>query len=88
MNFEAHLTLPRLQYSTAQPVAEQRGFHMSNITDDEVMGEGARAYCTKSADDFQTLLHELNQLSIALRLVGVLVLREKIEAILLDRRFC
>ncbi len=85
--FEAHITIRREQRDIAKPYAERYDFHMSNITDDEVMGPGPKAYCTRSDPNFTILKRDMDALAIMLSAANIQVQRVKIEAILLDERF-
>jgi hypothetical protein len=85
--FEAHVTIPRERHEDALPIAKAHDFKMSNITDDPVLGPGAKAYCTGHSDDLERLIGVMGNLTFALRMNSIPVLRRKIEVVVIDEVF-
>lgn len=85
--FEAHITISNELREKAEPLAFDYGFHMSSITDDEILGPGPKAYATKSSRDFAQLEHEMRQLIFMFKSNRIEVLRYKLESAIIDVRF-
>lgn len=85
--FEAHITIPANERKRAEKAAHSSGFHMSSITDDEMMGPGVNAYATKSSTDFEKLRMETFVLCKRFMDHGVTVRRYKIEMAVVDVRY-
>ncbi|HMD80812.1 MAG TPA: hypothetical protein VKE92_05855 [Anaerolineales bacterium] len=83
-DFECHITVSKEQHALAAVTANAHGFKMSNITDDPILGPGAKSYCTAHSQTFPGLYTRMKRLREALIADNIPVLRCKIEAILFD----
>lgn len=87
MKYECHITIKAEDYKRAEPIAKGRGFWMSRISDDAVMGKGDHAYCTKSGNSYVDIHSDCFGLTEELSRAGIETLRRKIEETVLDQRF-
>lgn len=86
MLFECHITVSVKDARAAEEVAKIRHWKTSEIARDPVLGKDTYFYLTKHSDEMPTILGGMYECSAALERSGVKVIREKIEAILLDVR--
>lgn len=91
MNFEAHITVEKMQLQAARAVIgdfdQDWVQHYSAIDGDPVLGKGVKGYVTFHGMDLEKVLARLNTLVKKLEDNGVIVLRKKIEVVVLDERF-
>lgn len=86
MNFECHITVLLENAEIAQSVADAYNWHTSQIERDPVLGKASYFYLTEHSDNLEELFEEMRECSTALRMRGIKVVREKIEAILYDTK--
>lgn len=85
--YECHVTVSPSEKETTERLAKAYGWHTSQILRDEVMGDDAWLYCTRSGPDFDKIEASMHTLTAALRNGGVTVRRQKIEIAIVDERF-
>lgn len=86
MEYEFHITLRMEDYFKAEQIIRHTGFHMSRITDDPVIGKGAKAYITGHTNEEHEARVIVGSLRIVLQTMGIPCLRCKIEKTLMDER--
>lgn len=84
--FECHITCNLADAEGAQIVAEELNWSTSQIERDPVLGKGSYFYLTSHEKDFLRLFGRMQSATNVLRLRGIAVVRQKIEAILYDRK--
>lgn len=86
MNYESHITIPAVNHQVAAEVAEKHNWFMSKITDDPLLGPGAKSYLTAHRTDYFEMWTDMTRVSAELARLGIPVLREKIELIMYDTK--
>lgn len=91
MTYESHITyIPKNVQAEDRiaAIAEEKGWKLSRIDGDPVLGGGVKCYLTKHSEDFELLRIEMRSMSVEVQFLGhrdVQVLREKIEHVIIDR---
>lgn len=84
--YECHITCRRSDLGAANIVAVEQHWKTSEIARDPVLGEDTYAYLTTYDNDFQHMLERLSVAKQQLEHLGALIIREKIELIVYDKR--
>ena len=86
MTYECHITCNRDDHSIVQNVGEPAGWKFSKIDGDPLLGQKVFCYLTRHHRDFEALKSLMQAMTSALKIVGVEVVREKIEHIIYDTK--
>lgn len=87
MYYECHVTVAPLHSEIFTPIAEVHKFKYSVLKGDEVMGDDKLGYFTCHDRDAMNIEKRMNSLVDCLELMQIKPLRQKIEHVILDKRF-
>lgn len=86
MNFECHITVSTDHAEMATHIAERLHWKTSEIARDPVLGDKNYFYLTTHDSDMGRMLARMGTVTNALGMVGIPVIREKIELIIHDTK--
>lgn len=87
--YECHITICPTFTNDDERLVTKSGWVFSRITDDIVLGKGAKAYATKHFNirkDEQVIVTELEATAHKYRQAGLIVFRTKVEKVIYDNR--
>lgn len=87
MDFECHITCRLSDAEKAADIVASTRWKTSEIARDPVLGDDTHFYLTTHDSSVEDMFANMNAAVRALRLVGVKVLRAKIEATIHDERY-
>lgn len=84
--YEAHITVPLAHKGVAEMVAQKRGWKLSQIDGDPVLGKGVNVYLTAHNNSLGRIRQNMELTCAELRDLECEVTRHKLELILVDSK--